>query len=184
MGQTLTAAQFETLYREVAPQIYGYVCRHGRPDAEDIVAEVFVTAWRRRAELPSAPLRRAWLFGTARRLLLAAARSDRRDRSVLAHLATVPDGESAPLEDAVAHVVRAALGRLRPADRELIELVEWERMTPAELAIVLSLRPGAVRVRLHRARKALAGDPQMQELITNSARTDPSVALPSQPRRC
>jgi RNA polymerase sigma-70 factor (ECF subfamily) len=57
-------------------------------------------------------------------------------------------------------------------------------MAPAELAIVLSLRPGAVRVRLHRARKALAGDPQMQELITNSARTGPSVALPSQPRRC
>ena len=61
--------------------------------------------------------------------------------------------------------VIAALGRLGPEDRELILLVEWERMTPAEVAVVLGIRPGTVRVRLHRARQSLAADPELRELV-------------------
>lgn len=63
-------------------------------------------------------------------------------------------------------VVAAALARLCPDEREIMQLVEWERLTPAEVAVVLGIRPGTARVRLHRARQSLAADSEMRTLIT------------------
>lgn len=61
--------------------------------------------------------------------------------------------------------VKAAMDRLGPADREILRLVEWERLTAAELAVALGVRPRTARVRLHRARRALAHDPAIRALI-------------------
>ncbi|UUW93217.1 sigma-70 region 4 domain-containing protein [Pimelobacter simplex] len=46
----------------------------------------------------------------------------------------------------------------------MLLLVEWERLTPAELAVALGVRAGTARVRLHRARRALAADPALRAL--------------------
>lgn len=73
-------------------------------------------------------------------------------------------GTSTP-GDELTDVVARALGRLRADERELIQLVEWERLAPAEVAVVLGVRPGTARVRLHRARLALAADPGLRELV-------------------
>ena len=54
-----------------------------------------------------------------------------------------------------------ALASLRETDRELIRLTEWERLSITEAAVVLGLRPGTARVRLHRARKTLAAHPAL-----------------------
>jgi RNA polymerase sigma-70 factor, ECF subfamily len=59
----------------------------------------------------------------------------------------------------------AAVDRLGPADREVLRLVAWEGLTPAELAVALGVRPGTARVRLHRARRALAADPAVRALV-------------------
>jgi RNA polymerase sigma-70 factor, ECF subfamily len=66
----------------------------------------------------------------------------------------------------------AALGRLSETDREILRLVAWEGLTPAELAVAMGARPGTARVRLHRARRALASDPQVRALIEEA---DPAV---------
>ena len=52
-------------------------------------------------------------------------------------------------------VVRA-LGRLGPDDQEILRLVAWEELARDEIAVVLGISRGAVRVRLHRARRRLA----------------------------
>jgi RNA polymerase sigma factor (sigma-70 family) len=57
--------------------------------------------------------------------------------------------------DADAARLRDALGRLGEDDRELLTLIGWEELTPAEAAEVLGIRPGALRSRLHRARARL-----------------------------
>jgi DNA-directed RNA polymerase specialized sigma24 family protein len=62
-------------------------------------------------------------------------------------------------------VVTAALARLAPRDREILQLVGWEGLSPAELAVALGVRPGTARVRLHRARRALASDPELRALV-------------------
>lgn len=179
MARTITPEEFEALYRAVAPELFGYLRRRGSVDADDLVAEVFTTAWRRRAELPSAPLRRAWLFGAARRLLLAAGRRAQQDQETVAHLATHPvehAADHAADHAAAEQVVLAALARLSPDERELIQLVEWERLTPTEIAVALGVRPGTARVRLHRARQALASDPQIQALVKRSSASRPALA--------
>jgi RNA polymerase sigma-70 factor, ECF subfamily len=52
--------------------------------------------------------------------------------------------------------VLQALGQLSAADRELLLLVAWEGLEPAELAQALDARPGTIAVRLHRARRRFA----------------------------
>lgn len=168
MARTMTPGEFEALYRAVAPELVGYLRRRGTTEAEDLVAEVFTIAWRRLPDLPPPVLRRAWLFGTARRLLLADGRRSRQDQALIAHLAGRPD-DDAPSDPPAEGIVTRALGRLSSRDREIIQLAEWERLTPAEIAIVLGIKPGTARVRLHRARQALASDPDIQGLVRRSS---------------
>jgi RNA polymerase sigma factor (sigma-70 family) len=59
----------------------------------------------------------------------------------------------------------SALRALPAAERDVLLLVAWEQLTPAEAAVVLGVPPGTARSRLHRARAALravlgGGDPE------------------------
>jgi RNA polymerase sigma-70 factor (ECF subfamily) len=48
------------------------------------------------------------------------------------------------------------LATLPAGEREVIELVAWEELSPAEVATVLEIARATVYVRLHRARLRLA----------------------------
>jgi RNA polymerase sigma-70 factor (ECF subfamily) len=48
-----------------------------------------------------------------------------------------------------------ALRALPPDEREVLLLVAWEQLTPAQAAAVLGVPQGTARSRLHRARAAL-----------------------------
>ena len=54
-----------------------------------------------------------------------------------------------------ARPLKAALSALRPYDREVLLLVAWEGLTPAEAAVALGIPHGTARSRLHRARVTL-----------------------------
>ena len=167
MPRVITEAEFEDLYRATAHDVFAYVRRRTGSEAEEIVAETYTVAWRRRADLPTPMLRRAWLFGVARTLLLAEVRRQHRERMVAfeaARSVSLPTSQQ-PDGGRGTEIVSAALARLPPAQRELLRLVTWEGLTPAELSVALGIRPGAARVRLHRARQALAADPQIRALI-------------------
>jgi RNA polymerase sigma-70 factor (ECF subfamily) len=125
-------------------------------DAADLLADVYLVAWRRRDCLPPDDEQRPWLFGVARKLLANHRRRIDRAEGVTDALATElaravlppdPDGHSA--------VLRAALATLGEDDRELLMLAAWEGLTPAEIAIATGRAAGTVRVRLHRARARL-----------------------------
>jgi RNA polymerase sigma-70 factor (ECF subfamily) len=61
-----TEAQFTDVYRAHYADVLRFVRRRAHPmNVDDIVAETFLTAWRRRRELPKEP--RPWLFGTPAR---------------------------------------------------------------------------------------------------------------------
>jgi RNA polymerase sigma factor (sigma-70 family) len=130
MARTITAEEFEQLYLTTAPELFAYFRRRGTTDVEDLVAEVFATAWRRRTDLPAPMLRRAWLYGTARNLLLAESRRHGREQDAVEQLAARPADVPAEPTSRTGEVVSAALARLSPSDREVIVLVEWERLTP------------------------------------------------------
>ncbi len=155
---------FEEVYRTCGTAVLGYALRRSdsREDALDAVAETFAIAWRRRADMPAdAGDVRPWLFGIARRCLANARRgSDRAGR--LGHRLAqslppdaVPDPALLHERSADGRRVRAALRELSEEDRELLTLVAWEGLTPAQAAAALGLPAGTARVRLHRARGRL-----------------------------
>ncbi|GAB3774511.1 RNA polymerase sigma-70 factor (ECF subfamily) [Nocardioides ginsengisegetis] len=171
MKGTITASEFEELYRVTARDVFAYVRRRRTGDAEEIVAETYAVAWRRRNEMPPQMFRRAWLFGVARRLLVAASRQQQRETALKRELTTLPIPEHDTATRAhTAQVMSAALRRLPREQQELLRLVAWEGLTPAELAVSLGVRPGTARVRLHRARRALASDIEVRSLVDGTAR--------------
>jgi RNA polymerase sigma factor (sigma-70 family) len=157
-------ALFEQVYRTSGSAVLGYALRRcaSREDALDVVAETFATGWRRRADMPADPDEaRPWLFGIARRCLANAARGSMRADRLGERLAralgpgAVPDPATLHERSSDFRLVHRALQDLPDSDRELVTLVAWEGLTPAQAAAVLDLTPGAARVRLHRARTRL-----------------------------
>jgi RNA polymerase sigma-70 factor, ECF subfamily len=148
--------RFDALFHAFSSDIVAYCgWRSESPgEADDAVAEVFLIAWRRLDDLPDGSATRVWLYATARRVIANQRRSRRRRlalRHRLAHEAIDVAVQMFPVgsDDRVVH---EALRRLRPRDREVLLLAEWESMTPAEIATVLDCRIVTARGRLHRAR--------------------------------
>jgi RNA polymerase sigma-70 factor (ECF subfamily) len=121
----------------------------------------------------------AWLFGVARRLLDADARRRRRAGELTRELGATEPMPAGPSGGRAAPVVTAALSRLAPGDREVLRLVGWEGLTPAELAVALGVRAGTARVRLHRARRALAADPEVRALVDADGGPGPPTLEPT-----
>jgi RNA polymerase sigma-70 factor (ECF subfamily) len=159
LGHELAQIQFSRLYREQGQAILAYALRRvdGRENAADVVAETFLIAWRRLAEIPAGAEAKLWLYAVARRTIANLHRSERRRtrlggrlaESLRTELATQP----APCGEA-AEVLRAMAG-LSGEDRELLLLVSWEDLSPSEAAKVLGVSSLAARSRLHRARRRL-----------------------------
>jgi RNA polymerase sigma-70 factor (ECF subfamily) len=149
-------ARFERLYRGFAGPVLTFARRRTSPtEAEDVVAEVFLAAWRRLDEVPADPL--PWLLGVTRGVLSNRRRGAGRSSALVARLRevepTVPAGDDAWTPDG--RVLRA-LSTLAPADQELLLLVAWEQLNRRQVAQVLGTSAGTVAVRLHRARARLA----------------------------
>ena len=149
---------FTRCWHAHAGQVRAYASRHvGREDALDVVAETFLRAWRRWSEVPEAAL--PWLIGTARKVIGNRRRSDRRREALAVRVARL-DGAAKDLSgvDLLAETRRSAveaLAALASADREALLLVAWDGLNADEAAKALGVRPGTLRVRLHRARARL-----------------------------
>jgi RNA polymerase sigma factor (sigma-70 family) len=127
-----------------------------RAAAEDILAETFAIAWRRRALTPDPAL--PWLFVICHRVIANHRRSAKRRLRLTNRLASSrPDLGRDPAELlAERSEIGTAFARLNPAQREVLRLVAWDGLGAADAASVLGCTPAAFRVRLHRARRELA----------------------------
>ena len=72
---------YEANFRPVQAYAVNRLAR--RDDVADVVAEVFMIAWRRLADVPPPPHDRFWLYGTARRVLSKRYRSASRWHNLL-----------------------------------------------------------------------------------------------------
>jgi RNA polymerase sigma-70 factor (ECF subfamily) len=151
---------YRSVYDAHATQLLVYFLRRGAGDhAHDLVAEVFLTAWRRRASAPSEPELRPWLFKVARNVLRnhrrGTARRERLNERLRAHAVTDGQLNGTPDLSDIGTRLRWALSRLREPDREILQLVAWDGCTTSELAIALGCSTNTAAVRLHRARGRL-----------------------------
>ena len=154
----MTAAErFERLVVATGPRLLGYLARRVDPpaDAADALAEVYVVAWRRLDAVPRGDEEAVrWLFGVARRVAANQRRGAVRRHELAARLRAGLEVGEAP-DSGVAAEVRRALEALPEADRELLTLVAWEGLSPAEAAGVVGISAAAARKRLQRARERL-----------------------------
>jgi RNA polymerase sigma-70 factor (ECF subfamily) len=172
LPRELAEQRFARLYREHGREILGYALRRcpDPEDAADAVAETFLAAWRRLPDVPPGEEGRLWLFGAAR-LVVANLRRGERRRNRLAEQMRAELRAQLPVEVAEDPTgILDALKALDEPDRELLMLVGWEELTPAQAAQVLAITPLAARSRLHRARRRLRA--QLAKEVPGSHETD------------
>jgi len=148
-------ARLETLFAEHAAAVYAYARRRTTAaEADEIVSETFLVAWRRIDDVPENA--RPWLLGVARNALLNRRRGDARRAALVVRVAaSEPTGLEHETADDGARV-RAALDTLPPGERDALTLIAWDDLTPSEAAVVLGCSRSAIYIRLHRARRKLA----------------------------
>jgi RNA polymerase sigma-70 factor (ECF subfamily) len=170
-------AHFEAVYRAHAGAVRTYVRRRSNAQtADDVVADVFIIAWRKLDQIPDDAL--PWLLGVARRILANRRRGWAREEAlrgrVMFEQACAPSARSVRSE--ADEAVLRALATLRERDREVLLLVGWEGLEPAQAARVLRVRPNTFAARLSRARRrfaqALASDRGGVEGTTRSAKAE------------
>ena len=140
-------------------------------DAEDLVQETYLRAFRAWDRFEPGTNLKAWLFKIMTNLFISSYRQRRREpvtvstddteefdlyRNLLAHDAEVgKSAESIVLEGLVDDDVKQALSDLAENFRIPVLLADVEGFSYREIADMLSIPIGTVMSRLHRGRKAL-----------------------------
>jgi RNA polymerase sigma factor (sigma-70 family) len=152
------AQRFTELWERHAARVHAYALRHAGPDrAQEIVAETFLVAWQRLADVPGHGL--PWLLVVARNTIRHSDRSRYRDRLLTAELGRLIEltDKRANTEAVVAErdLLLRALGALPRQQREALLLVSWDGLSVTDAAQVAGCSTGTFKVRLHRARRRL-----------------------------
>jgi RNA polymerase sigma factor (sigma-70 family) len=154
------AETFASLYERTFPRVYAYVSTlvRDRATAEDVTAEAFERAYRKRRRYhPRRGSPEAWLFGIARNAALDELRRRKRRAGLEAQsedLAAVALDEQAELARRRV-LVRAAFASLDGHERDLIALKFAGGLSNAEIGRVLGLSETNAGTRLHRILKKL-----------------------------
>ena len=143
---------FDTLFTGYAPAVYRFVVRRvQRADADDLTADVFVTAWRRREQIP-VDKELAWLYRTAGFIV---ANHHRKLRPLsLPDLPEVGEPDMTQWRDD-ADDVRQVFAELSERDRQVLLLTAWDGLSADQLATVLGISRGGADAALSRARARL-----------------------------
>jgi RNA polymerase sigma-70 factor, ECF subfamily len=169
--------RFEALYRAHCGTVRSFVHRRvPAAAADDVVAEVFVAAWRRLDRAPQDPL--PWLLSIARGVLANRRRAEARHAALRDRLAaTAVAGVSDPSEagGGESELMRA-LGSLGRLDQEVLLLVAWDGLDRVQAAGALGITPGLFGVRLHRARRRLERALAAQQRVAGD-RTEMEVTV-------
>ena len=166
LAESLSSPEsFGELYSRYFAEIYRYLAGRLGPDAaDDLAAETFLAAFRRRNTFdPGLGAVRPWLYGIATNLVARHHRAESRRYAALSRIVADPADDSE--EDRIAERLTAwqarrsladALARLPDGDRDVLLLIAIGGLSYAEVAFALSVPEGTVGSRLNRARRKLA----------------------------
>ena len=178
-------ADFERMYRANVDAVTAFFARRSADPqtVADLTADTFVAAITSFAAFdPGRGTARAWVFGIARRVYAGHCEAYARQRGQIERLAGRRELDADHVEELIGRIDAERAGRrlvteltaLPEPDRAVIELVDLAGLRPTEAAAVLKASPGAVRMRLMRARsrlrKAAAAAPATTEPNTKGQR--------------
>jgi RNA polymerase sigma factor (sigma-70 family) len=151
-GQELFARYFDSLCGFFATKCHG--------EADELVQRTFLACVRSKDAFRKQSSFRTYVFTVARHELYHHLRERKRDDQRLdfnvtsiAELVTTPVTRLA--RDAERRQLLEALRTLPVEQQTLLELHYWEELDMASLAEIFETSPATIRVRLHRARRAL-----------------------------
>jgi RNA polymerase sigma-70 factor, ECF subfamily len=172
-----------------------------RQDAEDTMQEVLLKSVPILPKFDSPRALMVWLYKVAKSRCLMSRRKSKfapkealsleelmPDRQELQKLSGGSDGtpETSLLRREAAKRLREAVRKLPPDYRLILVLHDMEELSDGDVAEITGLRPGTIRVRLHRARlfvrKELAKQAQ-NGMRRNTVRTSGEIHLTPQPRQ-
>jgi RNA polymerase sigma-70 factor, ECF subfamily len=184
--QSWREARFRAAYEATYDDVLRFAQRRVHPShAEDVVADVFLVAWRRLDDMPNGlGDARPWLFGVARATILNHRRGSRRRDALAVRLAdaTVVGGAGSGDDLAASGLdLAAAWTRLSDAEQEVISLAAWEGLSSAQAGAVLGCTATAYRIRLSRARRSLRRHLDAASSSDSALRT--SATTPEGPQR-
>lgn len=145
-------AWYTAVVQEHLDALYRYFVRRApRQDADDLTAEVFAIAWRRRDDVPQAAVL-PWLYRTAGFVL---ANHRRRAAGLPMQLLEEPAYDDHAARVADRDELSRALARLSDRDRDVLLLHAWEGLDGAQLADALGISRSGAQAALSRARARL-----------------------------
>jgi RNA polymerase sigma-70 factor (ECF subfamily) len=181
LAQSLSAPeQFGELYSRYFAEIYRYLAGRLGPDAaDDLAAETFLSAFRRRNSFDAAlGAVRPWLYGFATNLVARHRRAESRRYAALARMGAdvVTDSDEEQIAERLTawqarQQLAGALAQLSDGDRDVLLLIALGGLSYAEVGYALGVPEGTVASRLNRVRRKLAAtlrgpDPAAQHQTT------------------
>ena len=164
-AQTLT----ERLHAEHATVLFNWALSRvaDRRDAEELVAETLVRAWRRYDQFdPERGSERAWIFGIARNAAIDLhRRSQRRLRPVTNEL---PDVGEPAASDRIVEIslISDALADLSEQHRTVILEAFVHGRDTNEIAARIGIPPGTVKSRMYYGMRSLRAALEEREVLT------------------
>lgn len=145
-------------FEQCSTRVLAYALRHtDASSAHDVVADVFLVAWRRIERLPDDPL--PWLLVIARNTINNGRRSTTRRQRLTDSLITIERAAAgAPGADETAverDTMLTASAELSAVEREALLLIAWDGLSVPDAAAVAGCSRHAFELRLHRARVRL-----------------------------
>jgi len=150
---------FSTLYKKYAPDVFRFALylSGNRSQAEDITSETFVRAWTSPESIEVATVK-GYLFTIARNLFLQGLRRKSRHVKLDKEL---PDPQASPYVQAEQkeefRALLAGLQELQEIDRAALLMRALDGMGYEEISQALGISISSAKVKIHRARLALAG---------------------------
>lgn len=144
----------DELFRHLQRPLFGYLARltGDRPQAEDLLQDVFLVVHRKLRWLRDPALLDAWVYRIASRLALKRLAAERRGRKLESADPTADEIAAAPAPEAFMPELLPRLpelvGRLSPASRMVIVLHYLQERPLSEVADILGISDGTTKSRL------------------------------------
>ncbi|NVO14143.1 MAG: sigma-70 family RNA polymerase sigma factor [Rhodoplanes sp.] len=156
-------AALQAFYTRHHVRVFRFVLRilGDRTQAEDVISDVFIDAWRQAGQFEGRSAVSTWLLAIARHKAYAVLRRRPTESIDDEKAAQIEDGCDTPdvtLEKRNrAAILRRCLEALPSTHREIVDLVYYHEKSVAEVARVFNIPENTVKTRLFYARKKLAG---------------------------